>query len=64
MRDLVKKAEIRLGKDGKVKELGVQLEEEIGDDKIWFTRIEWLDGGETKPLYAKLVKDVLEKGHY
>ncbi len=40
MRDLVKKAEIRLGEDGKVKELGVQLEEEMGDDKIWFTRIE------------------------
>ena len=40
MRDLVSKAEMRLGEDGKVKELGLQLEEEMGDDMIWFTRVE------------------------
>lgn len=40
MRDLARKAEIRLGEDGKVKELGLQVEEGMGDDKIWFTRVE------------------------
>ena len=40
MRDSVQKAEIRLGEDGKVKELGLQLEEDMGDDKIWFTKVE------------------------
>ena len=40
MRDLVSKAEMRLGEDGTVKELGLQLDDEMGDDKIWFTRVE------------------------
>ena len=39
-RDSVSKAEFRLGDDGKVKELGMQLEAEMGDDKIWFTKVE------------------------
>ena len=38
--DFVSKAEFRLGEDGRVKELGMLLEEEMGDDKIWFTKIE------------------------
>lgn len=40
MRDSVSKAEFRLGEDGMVEELGLQLEPEMGDDKIWFTKIE------------------------
>lgn len=40
MFDSVAKAEFRLGHDGKVKELGLQLEEEMGDEKIWFTKVE------------------------
>lgn len=40
MRDSVSKAEFRLGQDGKVKELGLGLEEEMGDEKIWFTKVE------------------------
>ena len=40
MRDQVSKAEFRLSQDGKVKELGLGLEEEMGDEKIWFTKIE------------------------
>ena len=40
MRDSVSKAEFRLGQDGKVKELGLRLEEEMGDAKIWFTKVE------------------------
>ena len=39
-RDSVSKAEFRVGEDGKVKELGMQLEVKMGDDKIWFTKIE------------------------
>lgn len=38
MRDSVSKAEFRLGQDGKVKELGLRLDEEMGDEKIWFTK--------------------------
>ena len=40
MREFVKKAEFRLGEDGKVEELGLQLDDEMGDDKIWFTKVE------------------------
>lgn len=40
MFDSVSKAEFRLGQDGKVKELGLQLDAEMGDEKIWFTKIE------------------------
>lgn len=40
MRDIVSKAEFRLGVDGKVKELGLLLEEEMGDEKIWFAKVE------------------------
>ncbi len=36
----VSKAEFRLGQDGKVKELGLGLEKEMGDEKIWFTKVE------------------------
>ena len=39
MRDSVTKAEFRLGQDGKVKELGLRLEEEMGEEKIWFTKV-------------------------
>lgn len=39
-RDSISKAEFRLGEDGKVKEMGLQLEVEMGDDKIWFTKVE------------------------
>ena len=40
MRDSVSKAEFRLGQDGKVKELGLGLDEQMGDEKIWFEKIE------------------------
>ena len=40
MRDSVSKAEFRLGQDGKVKKLGLGLEAEMGDEKIWFTKVE------------------------
>lgn len=40
MRDMVSKAEFRLGENGAVKELGLQLQPEMGDDKIWFTKVE------------------------
>ena len=36
--DTVSKAEFRLGEDGQVKEMGVLLEWEMGDTKIWFKR--------------------------
>ena len=39
LRDSVSKAEFRLGQDGKVKELGLRLDEEMGDEKIWFTKV-------------------------
>ena len=39
-RDSVSKAEFRLGQDGKVKELGLRLDEEMGDEKVWFEKIE------------------------
>ena len=39
-RDSISKAEFRLGEDGKVKEMGLQLEVEMSDDKIWFTKVE------------------------
>ena len=38
--DKVSKAEFRLGQDGRVKELGLGLDEEMGDEKIWFTKVE------------------------
>ena len=40
MRDTVSKAEFRLGQDGKVKELGLGLDAEMGDEKVWFTKSE------------------------
>ena len=40
MRDSVSKAEFRLGENGMVKELGLLLEKEMGDDKIWFLKVE------------------------
>ena len=40
MREFVKKAEFRLGEDGKVNDMGLQLDDEMGDDKIWFTKVE------------------------
>lgn len=36
--DGVSKAEFRLGEDGAVKELGVLLEPEMSDAKIWFKK--------------------------
>lgn len=39
-RDAVSKAEFRLGQDGKVKELGLALDGEMGDEKVWFTKTE------------------------
>ena len=36
--DLLSKAEFRLGEDGQVKEMGVWLEAEMGDAKIWFRK--------------------------
>lgn len=36
--DGLSKAEFRLGEDGQVKELGVLLEGEMGDAKIWFKK--------------------------
>jgi hypothetical protein len=32
--------EFRLGVDGTVTEFGARLEEEMGEDKIWFKRIQ------------------------
>lgn len=32
-------AEFRLGKDGTVVEFGAQMEEMMGDEKIWFKRV-------------------------
>ena len=40
VRDMVSKAEFRLGENGEVKELGLRLQPEMGDDKIWFTKVE------------------------
>ena len=36
--DSVSKAEFRLGEDGQVKEMGVLLEPEMGEAKIWFQK--------------------------
>lgn len=36
--DGLAKAEFRLGEDGQVRELGVTLESEMGDAKIWFQK--------------------------
>ena len=36
--DGISKAEFKLGEDGQVKMLGVLLEPEMGDNKIWFTK--------------------------
>ena len=38
MTDDLSKAEFRLGEDGEVKEMGVLLEAEMGDAKIWFKK--------------------------
>ena len=32
-------AEFRLGEDGKVKEFGALLEQSMGEEKIWFSKI-------------------------
>lgn len=40
MLDSVSKAEFRIGEDGKVKELGLLLEGEMGNEKIWFMKVE------------------------
>ena len=39
-RDGISKAEFRLYESGKVKEMGLLLEAEMGGEKIWFTKIE------------------------
>ena len=36
--DYLSKAEFRLGEDGRVKELGIVLEPEMGEAKIWFKK--------------------------
>ena len=36
--DGISKAEFRIGEDGQVKELGVLLEPEMGEGKIWFKK--------------------------
>lgn len=36
--DMVTKAEFRLGEDGQVKEMGVFVEPEMGEHKIWFRK--------------------------
>lgn len=40
-RDLVSKALFRLGEDGKVKEVRLLLDDGMGDDKIWATKVQW-----------------------
>lgn len=40
--DMVTKAEFRLGEDGQVKDMGLLVEPEMGEDKIWFKK----DGAE------------------
>ena len=42
--DGLSKAEFRLGEDGRVQELGVLLEPEMGEAKIWFKRTGAQDG--------------------
>lgn len=39
-RDSVLKAEFRLGENGGVKELGLLLEPEMGEDLIWYTKVD------------------------
>lgn len=38
-RDSVSKAEFRLDESGKAKELGLLIEEKMGDDKIWYRKV-------------------------
>ena len=42
--DGISKAEFRLGEDGQVKELGILLESEMGEGKIWFKKASAEDG--------------------
>lgn len=44
--DGISKAEFRLGEDGRVKELGVLLEPEMGGGKIWFKKASAENGDE------------------
>lgn len=50
--DGLSKAEFRLGEDGRVKELGVMLEGEMGGAKIWFKK----EGTENGDGYEKISK--------
>ena len=43
--DGLSKAEFRLGEDGRVQELGVMLEPEMGEGKIWYKKTGAQDGG-------------------
>lgn len=52
MTDELSKAEFRLGEDGQVKGLGVLLEGEMGDGKIWFKKA----GAENGDVYEKCFK--------
>jgi hypothetical protein len=33
-------AEFRIGADGKVKEVGIRWEQEMGEEKIWLRRVD------------------------
>ena len=47
--DGLSKAEFRLGEDGRVQELGVLLEPEMGEGKIWFKKTSaWYGEGSSK----------------
>ena len=53
--DQLSKAEFRLGEDGRVKEMGVMLDAEMGDAKIWFqkeTEVAKRDGYEERGGFA------------
>ena len=51
--DGLSKAEFRLGEDGKVKELGIMLEQEMGGAKIWFKK----EGTENRDGYESIFED-------
>ena len=49
--DGISKAEFRLGEDGQVRELGLLVEPEMGDAKIWFKRAGAKHGGGRKAMF-------------
>ena len=63
--DGISKAEFRLGEDGQVKELGILLESEMGEAKIWFKKASAENGDEhEKPSNpcSSVVKTESEQG--